>query len=75
MRQKLTDLGTGYWDIDGNELADCQAKEAANEMMGAVIEAFQIMMDKKEAVAEITERNLNDKWKRKFDLSDMAGRV
>ena len=44
-------------------------------MMGAVIEAFQIMMDKKEAVAEITERNLNDKWKRKFDLSDMAGRV
>ena len=43
-------------------------------MMGAVIEAFQIMMDKKEAVAEI-KRNLKDKWKRKFDLSDKAGRV
>ena len=32
------------------------------------------MMDKKEAVAEI-KRNLKDKWKRKFDLSDKAGRV
>ena len=36
-------------------------------MVGADIEEFPIMMDKKEAVAEI-KRNLKDKWKRKFDL-------
>ena len=64
----------GCQDIEGNELADSQAKEAANEMVGADIEEFPIMMDKKEAVAEI-KRNLKDKWKRKFDLSDKAGRV
>ena len=55
-------------------LINSQAKEAANEMVGADIEEFPITMDKKEAVAEI-ERNLKDKWKRKFDLSDKAGRV
>ena len=42
--------------------------------MGADIEDFPIMMDKKEAVAEI-KRNLKDKGKRKFILSDKAGRV
>ena len=60
----------GYNDIKGNELADSQAKEAANEMVGADIGEFPIMIDKKEAVAEI-KRNLKDKWKRKFDLSDI----
>ena len=64
----------GHRDIEGNELADSQAKEAANQMVGADTEDFPIMMDKKEAVAEI-KRNLKDKWKRKFDLSDKAGRV
>ena len=42
--------------------------------MGADIEEFPIMIDKKEDVAEI-KRNLKDKWKRKFDLLDKAGRV
>ena len=51
------------------ELADCQAKEAANEMVGADTEDFPVMMDKKEAVAEI-KRNLKDKWTRKFELSE-----
>ena len=55
----------GHRDIEGNELADSQAKEAANEMVGADIEEFPIVMDKKEAVAEI-KRNLKDKWKRKL---------
>ena len=64
----------GHRDIEGNELADCQAKEAANEMVGADTEDFPVMMDKKEAVAEI-KRNLKDKWKRKFELSDKACRV
>ena len=64
----------GHRDIEGNELADCQAKEAANEMVGADTEDFPVMMDKKEAVAEI-KRNLKDKWKRKSELSDKACRV
>ena len=64
----------GHRDIEGNELADCQAKEAANEMVGTDTEDFPVMMDMKEAVAEI-KRNLKDKWKRKFELSDKACRV
>ena len=64
----------GHRNMEGNELADCQAKEAANEMAVADIEDFSIMMNKKEAVAEI-KRILKDKWKRKFDLSDEAGRA
>ena len=43
-------------------------------MLGAGIEDFPIMLDKKEAVAEI-KRNPKDKQKRKYDLSDKAGRV
>ena len=43
-------------------------------MVGADIDEFPIMMDKKEAVAEI-KRNLKDKWKTEFDLLDKAGRV
>ena len=64
----------GHWDIEGNDHADSQAKQAANEMVGADTEDFPIMMDKKEAVAEI-KRNLKDKLKRKFDLSYKACRV
>ena len=32
----------GHRDIEGNELADCQAKEAANEMVGADTEDFPV---------------------------------
>ena len=52
----------GHRDIEGNELADCQAKEAANEMVGADTEDFPVMMDKKEAMAEI-KRNLGTNGK------------
>ena len=55
----------GHRDIEGNELADQQAKEAANEMVGADPEDFPITMDKKEAVAEI-KKNVKEKWQRKF---------
>ena len=64
----------GHRDIDRNELADSQAKEAANEMVGADIEDFPIMMDKKEAVVEI-KRNLMDKWKKKIELTENADQI
>ena len=57
----------GHRDIGGNELADRQAKEAANEMVGAD-KYFPTMMDKKESVVE-SRRNLKDKWKMMFELS------
>ena len=55
-------------------MSACKATEAVTELMGADIEDFPIMMDKKEAVAEI-KGNLKNKWKRKFDLFDKAARV
>ena len=56
----------GHRDIGGNELAR-QAKEAANEMVGAD-KYFPTMMDKKESVVE-SKRNLKDKRKMVFELS------
>ena len=41
----------GHRPIEGNELTNSQTKKAANKMVGADIEDFPIMMDKKEAVA------------------------
>ena len=79
---KLSDRGNillvhwvpGHRDIEGNELADQQAKEAANEMVGADPEDFPITMDKKEAVAEI-KKNVKEKWQRKFELSEKVDQV
>ena len=64
----------GHRDIEGNELADQQATEAANEMVGADPEDFPITMDKKEAVAEI-KKNVKEKWQRKFELSEKVDQV
>ena len=50
----------GHRDIEGNELADQQAEEAANEMVGADPKDFSITMDKKEAVLEI-KKNVKEK--------------
>ena len=79
---KLSDRGNillvhwvpGHRDIEGNELADQQATEAANEMVGADPEDFPITMDKKEAVAEI-KKNVKEKWQRKFELSEKVDQV
>ena len=61
----------GHNNIKGNECADIhlQAKEAANEMIGADIEDLPIKMDKGEAVQKI-KKNSKTKWKRKYDLSE-----
>ena len=64
----------GHRDKEGNELADLQAKEAANEMVGADPEDFPITMDKKETVAEI-KKNVKEKWQRKFELSEKVDQI
>ena len=51
----------GHKDIDGNELADRQAKEAAEEMSGLDVQILPVL-DKKEAVMELKKEMLN-KWK------------
>ena len=51
-----------------------QAKEAANEMVGADFEDFPITTDKKEPVAEI-KKNVKEKWQRKFELSEKVDQV
>ena len=61
-------------DIEGNELADLLAKEAANEMVGVEPEDFPITMDKKEAVAEI-KKNIKEKWQRKYELSEKVDQI
>ena len=50
----------GHEDVEGNELADCQAKEDANEMVGADIVDFPVMMNQKKVVAEI-KSDIKDK--------------
>ena len=55
-------------------MADLQAKEAANEMVGADPKDFPITMDKKEAVAEI-KKNVKENWRRKFELSEKVDQI
>ena len=62
----------GHKDIEGNKLVYKQTKEAACEMSGTDSKDFPIIMDKKEAVAEITN-DLKIKWKRKYELSEKLG--
>ena len=63
----------GHKDIEGNELADKQAKDAASEMMSMDC-SIPIVMDKKEAVREITTSVL-EKWNRKYSLSEKVDHI
>ena len=54
----------GHKDIEGNELAGRQAKEAAEEMSGLDVQILPVL-DKKEAVMELKKEMLN-KWKLKY---------
>ena len=62
----------GHQDIRDNELADKQAKEAAEEVSGK--DDIPIEMDKKEAVSEL-KRQVKEKWQRKFDLIEKAEKI
>ena len=57
----------GHKDIEGNELADGQAKEAVEEMSGLDVQILPVL-DKKEAVMELKRKMLN-KWKLKYSCS------
>lgn len=61
----------GHKDIQGNELADKQAKEAASEAIGADI---PLAMDKREAVGEM-KKQVKAKWQRKYDLSEKVDKI
>ena len=63
----------GHKDILGNELADQQAKAGAKEMVGNT-EQVGMAMDKREANAEI-KRQIAEKWKLKFSLSENMERI
>ena len=70
----LSDSGNDiivHRDIEGNELADCQAKEAANEMVGADTEDFPVKRKLWLKLREISKTN----GKESFELSDKACRV
>ena len=58
----------GHKDIEGNELEDHQAKEAAEEMSGLDVQILPVL-DKKEAVMELKKEMLN-KWKLKYSCSE-----
>ena len=58
----------GHKEIEGNELADKQAKEAASEMCKPDIPVEPIF-DKKEAVTEI-KKQMVTKWNRKYAYSE-----
>ena len=65
----------GHKNIEGNELVDKQAKEAANEMSPHLENKdLPVIFDKKEAVAEI-KKNVKVKWKRKFELSEKVDNI
>ena len=63
----------GHKDIMGNELADQQAKAAAHEMLVSK-EPCGIPVDKKEACTEL-KRQMGEKWKLKFMLSEKMDRI
>ena len=56
-------------DIEGNELADRQGMEAAEEMSGLDVQILPVLFDKKEAVMELKKEMLN-KWKLKYSCSE-----
>ena len=63
----------GHKDIEGNELADKQAKDAASEMMSMDC-SIPIVTDKKEAVREI-KTSVLEKWNRKYSLSEKVDHI
>ena len=65
----------GHRDIEGNELADMQAKEAANEIVGQTPKtSLSSQWIKKEAIAEI-KKNVKEKWQRKFGSSEKVDQI
>ena len=58
----------GHKDIEGNELADRQVREAAEEMSGFDVQILPVL-DKKEAVMELKKEMLN-KWKLEYPCSE-----
>ena len=63
----------GHKEIEGNELADKQAKEAASEMCKPDIPVEPIF-DKKEAVTEI-KKQMVTKWNRKYACSETVSSI
>ena len=63
----------GHKDIEGNEIADRQAKEAAREMSAPDIPILPIL-DKKEAVSEL-KKQMAEKWQRKYTCSEHSNHI
>ena len=63
----------GHKEIEGNELADKQAKEAASEMSKPDI-SIEPVFDKTEAVSEI-KKQMTSKWNLKFSCSENSNNI
>ena len=60
-------------EIEGNEIADRQAKEAARERSAPDIPILPIL-DKKEAVSEL-KKQMAEKWHRKYTCSEHSSHI
>ena len=63
----------GHKDIEGNELADRQAKAAAAEMSAPDIQVTPVL-DKTEAITEI-KKQMTNKWKLKYACSEKTSYI
>ena len=63
----------GHKEIERNEIADRQAKEAAREMSAPDIPILPIL-DKKEAVSEL-KKQMAEKWQRKYTCSEHSSHI
>ena len=63
----------GHKEIEGNELADKQAKEAASEMSKPDV-SIEPVFDKTEAVSEI-KKQMTSKWNLKFSCSENSNNI
>ena len=63
----------GHKDIEGNELADRQAKAAATEMCAQDV-PIEPVLDNREAISEI-KKQMAIKWKLKYSYSDKTTHI
>lgn len=63
----------GHKGIEGNELADRQAKDGALEMKDPDCQV-PVILDKKEAVREM-KKHMKEKWSRKYKFSEKVEQV